>query len=186
VGTGRELWIFGYGSLLWRPAFAHAERRAGWLEGWARRFWQGSPDHRGGRERPGRVVTLVPEADARCWGLVYRVEPARRDEVLEALDRRESGGFERRELEVRLHGAAGGVRTALVYVAPPGNPNYLGPAPLDAIAAQVRRSSGPSGSNTDYVLRLAACLRELGAEDPHVFELAARLAGDGPGGDPTR
>jgi cation transport regulator ChaC len=171
----RELWIFGYGSLLWRPAFPHVERRAGWLEGWARRFWQGSTDHRGEPARPGRVVTLVPQADARCWGLAYRVESARRCEVLEALDQRESGGFERRELAVQLHGAAGALLPALVYVAPPGNPNYLGPAPLDAIAAQVRESSGPSGSNAEYVLRLAACLREIGGEDEHVFALAEHL-----------
>jgi cation transport regulator ChaC len=60
-------------------------------------------------------------------------------------------------------------------VATPSNPNYLGPAPLAAIAAQVRGAAGPSGSNLDYVLRLAEGLRRLGARDEHVFALEALL-----------
>jgi cation transport regulator ChaC len=65
-----------------------------------------------------------------------------------------------------------------VYVARAGNPNYLGPAPLVAISAQVRGAHGRSGSNVDYVLRLAAALRALGRRDEHVFELAERIAAD--------
>jgi cation transport regulator ChaC len=63
----------------------------------------------------------------------------------------------------------------VVYVAGSGNPNYLGPAPTAEIAAQVRRSTGPSGSNSEYVLRLAQALRELRARDAHVFDLAERV-----------
>ena len=165
-----ELWIFGYGSLVWRPDFPHVERRPGWVEGYARRFWQGSTDHRGVPGAPGRVVTLVPEPRARCWGVVYRVASVEREAVLAQLDRREKGGFERREVSV--HVGADGALAALVYVADPSNPNYLGPAPLDAIAEQVRRSQGPSGGNAEYVLQLAAALREIGGEDPHVEALA--------------
>jgi cation transport regulator ChaC len=166
--------VFGYGSLLWRPEFAHDERRIGCLRGMSRRFWQGSPDHRGRPDAPGRVVTLVDEPGAACWGAVYKVDAARWDAIAAQLDARESGGFERVEVEIELL-AARPVR-ALVYVAREGNPNFLGPAPLDAIAAQVRGARGRSGTNLDYVLRLAQALRELGRSDGHVFELASRLA----------
>ena len=67
------------------------------------------------------------------------------------------------------------IAIGLAYVALPDNPRYLGPAPLAEIAVQVMRSIGPSGTNVDYVLELARVLRELGADDPHVFELAALL-----------
>ena len=66
--------------------------------------------------------------------MVYRVAPVEREAVLAQLDRREKGGFERREVSV--HVGADGALAALVYVADPSNPNYLGPAPLDAIAEQ--------------------------------------------------
>jgi cation transport regulator ChaC len=167
------LWIFGYGSLMWRPAFPFAERRASWISGFARRFWQGSTDHRGVPGAPGRVVTLHPEADARCFGLAFRVDAQHQPSVLATLDHRERGGYDR--LDVALHFTDGSSASGLVYLAAPSNPNFLGPAPLEAIAAQVASAAGPSGSNAEYVLRLASALRELTAEDEHVFALEALL-----------
>ena len=67
------LWIFGYGSLVWRPSFPFAERRGAWIDGFARRFWQGSTDHRGVPGAPGRVVTLEHATGARCFGAAYRI-----------------------------------------------------------------------------------------------------------------
>jgi cation transport regulator ChaC len=162
-------WVFGYGSLVWRPSFPFVERAPSWIEGFARRFWQGSTDHRGVPGAPGRVVTLIEEPGARCWGMAYQVAPDARDAVLAQLDHREQGGYQRRDLE--LHFRARPPVTGLVYVATPENPNYLGPAPLAAIAEQVRASSGPSGVNVEYVECLACALREMGAEDEHVFAL---------------
>jgi cation transport regulator ChaC len=175
------LWIFGYGSLVWRPGFAYSEALPGFVRGWVRRFWQGSVDHRGVTERPGRVVTLIPDAsEVVCWGMAYRVEPAAREEVLAGLDHREVGGFERRELEVHFRDSTRPQIRALVYVASQRNSNFLGPAPVEEIAAQVRRSHGPSGPNSEYVLRLADWLREVGAVDDHVFRVADQLRTDEP------
>ena len=168
------LWIFGYGSLVWRPAFAHSRRLPGWVRGYRRRFWQGSADHRGIPEAPGRVVTLLPASEQeRCWGTVYQVEAGCEEEVLAGLDHREQGGYERRRVEVIT--AEGPIADVLVYLATPSNPNWLGEAPLEAIAEQVLRSHGPSGSNVEYVLRLAEALEHMGAQDDHVGELATLL-----------
>jgi cation transport regulator ChaC len=172
-------WIFGYGSLVWRPELELVERRTARLDGWARRFWQGSTDHRGVPGAPGRVVTLVEAPGSRCWGVAYRVGTADRAAILERLDRREQGGYERRTVTLWLEAHAPRQRVAaaepaLLYLATPANPSYLGPAPLEAIAAQVVAASGPSGRNADYVLRLAAELRALGvdeSDDEHVFAL---------------
>jgi len=177
--SGEARWIFGYGSLVWRPAFDFDDRAAASIEGFARRFWQGSPDHRGVPQAPGRVVTLVERAGLRCSGVAYRVAGERWPEVLDALDERESGGFERHEVALRFRDPARTPARGLVYVAGPGNPNFLGPAPLGQIARQVAESAGSSGSNLEYVLRLDVSLRELGAPDAHVAELAALLRGRG-------
>lgn len=177
------VWIFGYGSLVWRPDFAYAESRPALIDGWARRFWQGSTDHRGVPGAPGRVVTLIEAPGEACWGVAYRIAGGDRDSVLAKLDYREKGGYRLAEVSIRF-AAAGGGRFAgpdgrvggLVYLATEENPNYLGPAELADIAAQVRASRGPSGHNVEYVLRLAGALKDLGAEDDHVFGVA-RLVG---------
>jgi cation transport protein ChaC len=176
-GGEGPVWIFGYGSLMWRPAFSYTERRPAWLRGWGRRFWQGSTDHRGVPGAPGRVVTLVREVGAICWGIAFRVD-GRHADVLAGLDHRERGGFTRHRGTIRME-PDGATAQAILYVAGEGNPNFLGPASLPAVAEQVRRSRGPSGSNLDYVLRLGGALREIGAADPHVFELERLLVAAG-------
>ncbi|HHH30298.1 MAG TPA: gamma-glutamylcyclotransferase, partial [Polyangiaceae bacterium] len=157
------MWIFGYGSLMWRVGFPYEERRAGCIVGFRRRFWQGSPDHRGVPEAPGRVVTLLPREGERCWGMAYRIGPQIRDEVLATLDHREQGGYERVRTPV-LDDAGQPFAEAVVYIATSDNPHFLGCAPLPEIADHVVRSRGPSGDNAEYVLELAAALRAIGAE----------------------
>ena len=164
-------WVFGYGSLIWKQGFPFLDARRGFITGWSRRFWQGSHDHRGLPQAPGRVVTLIAEADARCHGRAFLVEPP----VFAHLDHREKNGYER--VAVDIHFADGPAR-GVVYRAPEDNPAFLGPAPLDAMAEQIRNSSGPSGSNRDYLLQLARALRELEVADAHVFALEARLRGE--------
>ena len=157
-------WVFGYGSLIWKQDFPFIEARPAAIDGWSRRFWQGSHDHRGVPQDPGRVVTLIESPGARCVGRAFLIEP----DVFEHLDHREKNGYERVRVRIEFNAeSANGV----FYVAPPGNPAFLGPAPVDEMTRQINRCVGPSGSNRDYVLHLASALRELGADDPHVFEL---------------
>ncbi len=169
-------WVFGYGSLIWRPGFAFEERVVCHVTGWERRFYQGSSDHRGVPGAPGRVVTLLEEPGGEVWGVAYRLSQEEAREVLGALDVREQGGYERVELQTR--GEDGVTREAVTYVATPENEDYLGEASIEEIAAQVRGAAGPSGANDEYVLELAAALEEMGARDPHVFALARALVHD--------
>ncbi len=162
-------WLFGYGSLIWKPDVPFDARTPARLDHWARRFWQGSHDHRGTPEAPGRVVTLVEAPGERCDGVVFRVPGHAAETMLARLDHREKNGYERHALE--LHTPTGRLE-ALVYVAVPGNFAWLGEAHETALAAQIHRASGPSGANVDYLLELDLALRELGAHDPHVRALA--------------
>ena len=165
------MWIFGYGSLLFKQGFDFVERRTCFIQGYRRLFWQGSSDHRGVPGSPGRVVTLRPFADARCWGAAFQIKSDDRDRVVAALDHREKGGYQRLEVAVFERNATTPFATAVCYVAEPGNSEDLGCAPLPQIAAQVATAVGPSGSNIDYVLQLAEALRAMGVEDRHVFRL---------------
>lgn len=169
------MWIFAYGSLIFRPSFSFVERRPAWVRGFARRFWQGSPDHRGTPESPGRVVTLVPQEDETCGGCAYRIDARDSEVVLAELDQREKAGFDRHMLPL-LDGPSGvAFAQGLVYVARADNPHFLGPLDERSIAQHVARSHGPSGANREYVERLEVALRELGIVDPHVDEIVRAL-----------
>ncbi len=154
-----ELWLFAYGSLLWKPGVEFDDQSAGRINGWSRRFWQGSPDHRGTLENPGRVVTLVPEHQRRVTGAVYRLSGQCHAATLRYLDHRESGGYQRCWVTVERERAPS-VR-ALTYVALPGNPHYLGPASSDEIRSHILRSEGPSGKNIEYYQQLIASMSQL-------------------------
>lgn len=170
VDPAKVHWVFGYGSLIYKVDFPYLQREVSSISGWARRFWQGSHDHRGTPEAPGRVVTLIPAAECTCRGVAYRVEHS----VFEHLDHREKNGYQRHSVPITLSAMSRTVQGTL-YVARPDNPAFLGEAPLPELARHIRTSHGPSGSNVDYVLRLADALRELGDEDPHVLALEALL-----------
>ncbi len=169
----KPTWLFGYGSLIYKVDFPYLRSEQASVTGWQRRFWQGSHDHRGTPEQPGRVVTLVPAERVVCRGIAYLVDK----NVFDHLDHREKNGYQRLETEISLLNGQQKV-SGVLYVADEHNPAYLGAAPTRDIAAHIAGSHGPSGSNRDYVLRLAEALRDLGDMDPHVFELESLLLTD--------
>ena len=162
-------WIFGYGSLIWRPDIEYQRSVRAALPGYSRRFWQGSHDHRGTPEQPGRVVTLIEQPDATCTGMAYLVDAELLEETFTNLDYREKNGYERLDIQLQLDDNA--TIAAHTYIAPTGNFAYLGPAPMSDIARQIHQCHGPSGANRDYLLQLAAALRAIEVHDAHVFEL---------------
>lgn len=170
-----SVWLFGYGSLIYKTDFPYLQRKPACIYGWQRRFWQGSHDHRGTPEAPGRVLTLIEAPGARCAGIAYEVTP----DTFEHLDHREKNGYLR--VFTPLHwltdsGNSGpGETAAIVYLATPDNEAYLGPATEVEIAAHIARSQGPSGPNRDYVLELAKALRAMGEQDEHVFAIERQL-----------
>lgn len=170
-------WVFGYGSIIWRPDFEFAEKRTGWVNNHTRRFWQGSPDHRGQPGALGRVLTLVPEAGSECWGVCYRLPADKEGEIMAALDYRERGGYVRIRVPFEYEVAPGRTEKvdAITYIASPDNEYYLGPVPMEDMVRQIYFARGESGKNIDYVLNLARHLETMGLADNHIHELALQL-----------
>lgn len=166
----RNVWLFAYGSLIYKADFPFIERRPASIANWTRRFWQGSHDHRGTPDAPGRVATIVAQPGAFCHGMAYLVAP----QVFEHLDRREQNGYVRLSIEILFEG--GGKANGLVYIASEDNAAFLGAASELDIARHIAQSAGPSGTNSEYLLHLAVALRELGKPDPHVFAIERHLA----------
>jgi cation transport regulator ChaC len=170
-----QVWLFGYGSLIFKADFPYLDKRPAALHGWQRRFWQGSHDHRGTPEAPGRVLTLAPVDGARCAGMAYLITPA----VFAHLDHREKNGYLRLAVAIDFTDGATdkpGTAEALVYLATDDNAAWLGPASDDEIARHIASAHGPSGSNRDYLLGMAAALRSLGQVDEHVFAIERQLS----------
>ena len=165
-----SVWLFGYGALIYKADFPYLERRPASIANWTRRFWQGSHDHRGTPDAPGRVVTIIEEPGALCHGMAYLVTP----EVFAHLDHREKNGYLR--LAIAIAFEDGDSVEGLVYIATPDNTAFLGAASEQEIAQHIARSAGPSGPNSDYLNHLASALRELGRHDQHVFEIERHLA----------
>ncbi len=168
-----EIWLFAYGSILYKLDFPVLASKPAHIQGWQRRFWQGSHDHRGTPRAPGRVLTLVPAPDQLCAGIALQVEA----HVFEHLDHREKNGYLRTDVTLLFDG--GPDKPGIVYIADDRNPAWLGPASEHEIAEHIARSHGPSGANTDYALALAAALRKLGVDDPHVFAIEQLLQRQG-------
>ncbi|WP_309045519.1 gamma-glutamylcyclotransferase [Marinobacter sediminicola] len=164
-----SIWLFGYGSLIYKVDFPYLEKRPASIQGWARRFWQGSHDHRGTPEAPGRVVTLIETPGATCKGMAFRVSP----KVFEHLDVREKNGYLRFTTTLTFDNGSHG--EGLVYIATEDNEAFLGEAPDADIARQIASAVGPSGPNSEYLLRLAESLRALGDECTHTFSIEACL-----------
>ncbi len=168
------VWLFAYGSLIWRPDFDRLAEMPARAVGWSRRFWQGSHDHRGTAEAPGRVVTLVRDLASHCDGVAYQLDPQVLAATFSVLDHREKNGYERVEIELEL--ADGKALQAITYLAAPDNFAWLGPAPVEDIARQIATSHGPSGSNLEYLVGLGDALRGRGWSDSHVFAIEREIA----------
>lgn len=163
------IWIFGYGSLVWRPNFDFRDRQPAKISGWARRFYQGSPDHRGTSESLGRVVTLIQAAEEECYGVAYAIDSHKRNEIFEYLDIREQGGYSLINADIQL--LNGNHVSGHVYIANAGNRFYLGPTSVEKMAIQILTAHGPSGSNLEYFNQLYEALSLFAPDDAHMTEL---------------
>jgi len=170
-----ELWVFGYGSLMWRPGFEHLERVPARLTGLHRGLCVYSFIHRGTPERPGLVLGL--DLGGACRGIAYRVAAARRDATLEYLREREQGTMVYRETMRQIALATQPARavTALVYVVDRSHPQYAGRLDLERQLHLVRQGHGRSGANLDYVLATVAEIEAQGCRDAGLHQLAELL-----------
>lgn len=172
-----DLWVFGYGSLMWRPGFAFLERCPARLIGAHRALCVFSHVHRGTPERPGLVLGL--DQGGACRGIAYRVAAALRFKTVRYLREREQVTSVYRETArtIWLEGNPARRVTALCYVVDRGHPQYAGRLSLDEQLRLVRQGHGRSGANRDYVLATVAALESLGCRDRDLHLLAERLRG---------
>lgn len=166
-----DFWVFGYGSLMWRPGFAFEEATPARLTGAHRSLCIYSVVHRGTPRRPGLVLGL--DTGGSCEGVAFRLAPSRIRETLLYLRAREQVTRVYREsfLPLQLHDGPNTSLRGLCYRADQRHPQYAGYLPLAMQAHLVRRGRGRSGKNTDYVANTLHHLEEMGIHDPRLKRL---------------
>jgi cation transport protein ChaC len=170
------MWVFAYGSLIWRPGFEHTGRQRALLRGWHRGFCLWSHYYRGTPEQPGLVLGL--DRGGACQGAAFRVPGASAAGVLRYLDERElPDGMEvvyhRRVVPVRLE--SGATVPAVTYVVNRASRHYVPKLDPVRVAAVIASGVGLTGTNRDYLLNTLSHLAELGVRDAALERIAALL-----------
>ncbi len=173
-----DLWVFGYGSLMWRPGFAFVEQVPARLIGEHRALCVYSFDHRGTPEKPGLVLGL--DRGGACRGVAFRVAAGQRSDTVDYLRSREQTTNVYREVmrSVWLENEARQRVSALAYVVDRGHVQYAGRLSLAEQLRYVQQGHGRSGNNRDYVLSTVKSIEAQGFRDPQLHQLAAMLHDD--------
>jgi cation transport protein ChaC len=173
ASAGEDLWVFGYGSLMWRPGFAFIERQNGLVRGWRRSLCVYSYVHRGTPEKPGLVLGL--DRGGACHGAAFKVAGEDRAATIAYLREREQVTSVYLEKYLRVLLWEGAVVTALTYVADRRHTQYAGALAREELLRLTSRAKGRSGANADYILNTVAHLEEVGIKDPTLEWLADQL-----------
>ena len=171
-----DLWVFGYGSLMWRPGFDFEERTLAVVRGYRRALCVYSHVHRGTPERPGLVLGL--DRGGSCKGVAFRVGAARAAATVAYLRAREQVTMVYREVTLAATLADGRSVRALCYAVDRGHAQYAGALDLPALERFVRQGVGVSGPNPEYVRNTYAHMREIGIVDASLAALVRRVGPD--------
>jgi len=162
-----ELWVFGYGSLIWSPCFAYREKAVARVHGYHRALCILSTRYRGTRRKPGLVMGLCRGGS--CWGMAFRIAAAQVGRTLRRLWNRE---MPRRVYQPRLVRATLGRSNrsvhALAFLADPTHAAYVGELDLHGRARLVAQGIGQRGPCVDYIQNTLEHMHELGVRDPHL------------------
>jgi glutathione-specific gamma-glutamylcyclotransferase len=168
-----DLWVFGYGSLMWRPGFEFEERSPALVRGYHRSLCIYSHVHRGTPEKPGVVLGL--DRGGACKGLAFRVAGQRREETLSYLREREQVTAVYLEASLSARLPDGRDIPCIAYVVDRTHPQYAGRLPASDLLTLVAQGHGLSGSNLDYVRSTHDHLLAAGIVDPALSLIADHL-----------
>lgn len=173
VSCRDDLWVFGYGSLMWRPGFDYVESALAWVHGYHRSLCIFSHVHRGTPERPGLVLGL--DKGGSCQGVAFRVAAKEREKTVQYLRERELVTAVYLEKTVGVRFAEGGCANALAYVVDRSHCQYAGRLPYDEMTKLIAEGFGLAGDNPAYVRNTYEHLLQLDIHDAELAEVVRRL-----------
>lgn len=170
-----QLWLFGYGSLIWNPEFEYEEMRPARMTGFERSFCMWSIHHRGSVEKPGLVLALDANPEAICDGIAFRIAEDKAADIMAQVRERELVSAAYVEVAHAVQFKDGGQVDAIAYVIERDHAQYCGGLSLEEQAQVIATSTGGRGHNADYLFNTAAHMVELGIEDRDMMWLVSRV-----------
>ncbi len=168
-----DLWLFGYGSLIWKPDLDFAESRPALLRGWHRRFCLWQWRYRGSRHHPGLMLAL--DRGGACRGIAYRVAAPDVRGKIAAVWQREMTGDGYRPRWARLTTMQGPLR-GLTFVVNHAGERYAGRISDEIVADHISQACGENGASAEYLLETVLRCEELGIHDPFLWRLQGLVA----------
>ncbi len=180
INLDEDIWIFGYGSLMWKPDFDFNHKATASLQGWQRSFCIYSHCYRGTAQNPGLVLGLDHPAknnkkhDLNCHGIAFNIDVAKARTILEYLWDREmvNGVYEPITANIKINGKDLKCHT---FAADHKHPQYAGNLSDDEKLTIIRKAYGSTGTNRDYLINTVSQLDQMGIKDDYLHRLAARL-----------
>lgn len=166
-----EFWVFGYGSLMWRPGFSFEDSQPATLRGFVRSFCIYSHYYRGTPKRPGLVLGLDPYEEAECRGVAFKISADQKEAVMAYLNERELCGYAYKAQTLALQLDCGKQVQAYTFIADQDHALYAGDLGLDKAASLIMQAEGNAGLNRDYLINSVRELEAHGYDDTHLHDL---------------
>jgi len=168
-----NLWVFGYGSLMWNPEFEYEQSSIAKVYGFHRRLCLWSVRYRGTAKNPGLVVGMA--SGGSCLGMIFKVPDANIKPTLEYLHEREMISDAYRPLIKRAHLINGDIFNALTFVSKTRHPQFAPKMSIETITDITSNAIGPRGSNSEYIINTARHLNSIGIFNTEIHQVAAQL-----------
>jgi len=170
-----DFWVFGYGSLMWRPGFTYEDAQPATLRGFVRSFCVYSHYYRGTPKQPGLVLGLDPHEGAHCRGVAFKIAAKDKKAVIAYLTERELCGYAYKAETLDLQLDCGADVAAYTFVADPEHVHYAGEIDLEKAANLIMQAQGNAGLNRDYLINSVRELQAHGYADDHLHDLLKKV-----------
>lgn len=165
-------WVFGYGSLMWRPGFPFVDQAPATLDSYHRAACIFSHHHRGTPDNPGLVLGL--DRGGSCDGIAFRIDVNKKSQIIDYLHERELIGYAYTPALVSIN-VRGNTQLAYTFVADTDHQHYAGSLEINRAAEIIMRAQGASGLNRDYLINTVEKLEAEGFAEPELTELLHKV-----------
>lgn len=182
------MWLFAYGSLMYKMDFKYLDKIVGRIKGYSRRLYQIDVSSRGTVDYPGRVLTLIPDKNGEVWGIAYQFDEDNAARIIKTLDNSSQDGYQmtklifhpaKRNPKKLCSSSESSSIEVVTFIGTSNSFLYSYEPDLDVIAKQISTARGTRGKNSDYLISIIQILKQLKIPEEyedHIFTIAKKIS----------